>query len=192
MPRFRIVSRVIAFLLMAALWLPSQTITLENIAARGRLHDNLYTNDLLGVEVQLPPSTFAKLNTGTSEVRAILLDEANKVDDVNQQYNFSILVRLPTTEAPNAEQLVGMLKKNFEAQGYETLQSGVPVNLEGLAFLRLDVVTKAGSAPFYKSVVVTLRNGYLFGFWVGGPSQSALERILDLKGKVRFTTPALP
>ncbi|HEY6184928.1 MAG TPA: hypothetical protein VIW67_21990 [Terriglobales bacterium] len=154
-----------AFLLVFTMWLPSQTITLENIAARGRLHDNVYTNNLLGVEVQLPPSTFQKLNTGTTEVRAILLDETNKVDDVKQQYNFSILVRLPTTEAATAEQLVSMLERNSKSQGYESLRSGVPVEIEGQHFLQLDVMTKTANETFYKSFLVTLRNAVWFLGW---------------------------
>jgi hypothetical protein len=191
MKSHRMVFGATALLFAFTLWLPSQTLNVHRIASRGQLHDGVYTNDLLGVEVQLPPSTYSALNTGTTEVRAILLDSANKVDDVEQQYNFSILVRVPTPEAATPEQLVSMLERNSKAQGYESLQSGVPVEIAGQHFLQLDVMTQSAHETFYKSFLVTLRNGYLFGFWVAGPSQEALKKVLDLNGKVRFMAPAV-
>ena len=161
---------------------------IKTVVAQGRVLGTDYTNDYFHVIVHVPgPNTFQEVNTIVTENRAQLLNAANTTGSMEQRHSFAIVVH--SAQIPGLQstaQFVRSVRHSLEREGLETVTSEVPVSIDGHVFIQSTLRKDVPGEKFYKGISCAMLNGYIFGFWVEAASEAELNKMLDLRNRVKF------
>jgi hypothetical protein len=167
---------------------PATAPDIKSVVAQGRVVGTDYRNDYFHVIVHVPgPNTFQEINTIVTENRAQLLNAANTTGSMEQRHSFAIVVHsshIPGLQSTS--QFVRSVRHSLEREGLETVTSEVPVSIDGHAFIQSTLRKDVPGEKFYKGVSCTMLNGYIFGIWVEAANEAELNKMLDLRNRLKF------